>query len=96
MPTLPERLRRYSEACLAERLDPDFAAAVSEATASLEQKEPRSAGSETTVLLTPDAIFLLQNYPQVINDLAARVREKLEHRLEDLLLHGENGGKADP
>lgn len=58
-PTLPERLRRYAEACVAERLDPDFAAAVREATASLEEKEPRSAGSETTVLLTPDAIFLL-------------------------------------
>lgn len=92
MPTLPERLRRYSEACLAERLDPDFAAAVREATASLEQKEPRSAGSEITVLLTPDAIFLLQNYPQAINDLAARLREKLERRLDDLILYGETGG----
>ena len=96
MPTIPERLRRYSEACLAERLDPDFAAAVREAATTLEQKEPQSAGSKTTVLLTPDAIFLLRNYPQVINDLAARLREKLERRLDDLILYGENGGKDDP
>lgn len=34
-PTLPERLRRYSEACVAERLDPDFAASVREAASLL-------------------------------------------------------------
>ena len=36
---ITDRLRRYSRACLAERLDPDFAAAVYEAADGIESRD---------------------------------------------------------
>ena len=47
-----------------------------------------------TVALSEDAVFLLQKYPQVINDLAARLREKLERRLDDAILYGSQKKKT--
>lgn len=36
---ITDRLRRYSKACLADRLDPDFAAAVYEAADGIESRD---------------------------------------------------------
>jgi len=36
---ITDRLRRYSRTCLAERLDPDFAAAVYEAADGIEKRD---------------------------------------------------------
>lgn len=46
------------------------------------------ASRTITVSLSEDAVFLLQNYPHVINDLAARTREALISRLDDAILYG--------
>lgn len=54
------------------------------------KKWNRRATRSTTVRLTPAAVNLLKYMPEVVNELAARLQEKLD----EYILYGEQGTEA--